>query len=140
MKSDEKFHLLDEAVLTKDTRLITRVYIGLQACMWRHWCERVPLLMHALRLVPNFNVELNWRFQCSSTLLKPLVNAFAPYDTYRIWKRGDWLRLDSTIVNMDNLFSVKRSELTMLFTGSGSERPGELLLLDRQEKTISKVA
>lgn len=46
--------------------------------------------------IPDFYMEMHWSFECSN-VLAPLVKAVAPHDHYRIWKRGSWLRMDSTI-------------------------------------------
>lgn len=41
-------------------------------------------------------MEMHWSFECSN-VLAPIVKAVAPHDQYRIWKKGSWLRMDSTI-------------------------------------------
>ncbi|CAN0570957.1 unnamed protein product, partial [Ectocarpus sp. 12 AP-2014] len=44
----------------------------------------------------DFYMEMHWSFECSN-VLAPIVKAVAPHDHYRIWKKGSWLRMDSTI-------------------------------------------
>lgn len=44
----------------------------------------------------DFYLEMHWSFECGN-VLAPIVKAVAPHDQYRIWKRGSWLRMDSTI-------------------------------------------
>lgn len=44
-------------------------------------------------------MEMHWSFECSN-VLAPIVKAVAPHDHYRIWKKGSWLRMDSTITGM----------------------------------------
>ncbi|CAN0459130.1 unnamed protein product, partial [Laminaria digitata] len=46
--------------------------------------------------VQDFYMEMHWSFECSN-VLAPIVKAVAPHDHYRIWKKGSWLRMDSTI-------------------------------------------
>lgn len=44
-------------------------------------------------------MEMHWSFECSN-VLAPIVKAVAPHDHYRIWKKGSWLRMDSTITGI----------------------------------------
>eukprot|EP01041_Mallomonas_annulata_P011102 gene11102-23204_t len=136
--SDTNFHLMDEAVLTKDRRLVRNIYGRMQRETWRKWTLRRPQLLHALKVIPDFFVEMDWNFSCSS-ILNPLVKNIAPHDKYRIWKRGNWLRIDSTIVGFSAPFSVKRGNVSLIFTGDGSDNPGDLLLIDRVKKTVLRV-
>ena len=78
-------------------------------------------------------------------LLGPVVKMFAPYDTYRIWKRGNSLRLDSTIAGMQpNNFKVDRAHISLIFQGSGGKGfdltggEGELFVLNRDEETYER--
>ncbi|CAN0473467.1 unnamed protein product, partial [Scytosiphon promiscuus] len=48
----------------------------------------------------------------------------------RIWKRGSWLRVDSTIVGVGARFKLKRGRLSLVFMGKDSETPGVLLRVD----------
>lgn len=45
-------------------------------------------------------MEMHWSFECSN-VLAPIVKAVAPHDHYRIWKKGSWLRMDSTITGVN---------------------------------------
>ncbi|CAN0544993.1 unnamed protein product, partial [Ectocarpus sp. 8 AP-2014] len=38
----------------------------------------------------------------------------------RIWKRGSWLRVDSTIVGVGARFKLKRGRLSLVFMGKDS--------------------
>jgi hypothetical protein len=81
----------------------------------------------------------------SSGLMGPVVKMFAPYDTYRIWKRGNWLRLDSTIdgIHPNNL-KVQRAHISLIFQGTSSADctttagDGELYVLNRNEQTYER--
>ena len=71
---------------------------------------------------------------------------FAPYDTYRIWKKGNWLRLDCTIdaIHMNN-FKVERSFQSLIFQGSSAScvaaiGEGDLFLLNRDNNTYERSA
>ena len=78
-------------------------------------------------------------------LMGPVVKMFAPYDTYRIWKRGTWLRLDSTIDAIQpNNFQVERAHMSLIFQGASggdctpSSGEGELYILNRNEHTYER--
>ena len=75
----------------------------------------------------------------------PVVKMFAPYDTYRIWKKGNWLRLDSTICEIHpNNLKVERAHSSLIFQGSNTEacsltwEEGELYVLNHKEKTFER--
>lgn len=75
----------------------------------------------------------------------PVVKMFAPYDTYRIWKRGNWLRLDSTIGGIhSNDFRVERAHLSLIFQGSSvggcltAAGEGELFVLNHTDQTYER--
>ncbi|CAE7762452.1 Ankrd13a [Symbiodinium microadriaticum] len=87
-----------------------------------------------------------------------VVKMFAPDDTYRIWKKGSWLRLDSTIAGFNRNFSAKRGQLSTIFRGrrgsvqlgsgevplmggdmENGEEEGDLLHVDRSDMTFQRV-
>ncbi|CAM9626967.1 unnamed protein product, partial [Phaeothamnion confervicola] len=115
---------VDEAVLAGDKTLLQKIYVAAQACAWRRWQERVPGLMEALATVPDFFIEMRWEFDAVAALA-PLVRAVAPSDTYRIWKKGTWLRADSTIAGMSRRLQLRRGHTAMVLLGADSPRPGQ---------------
>ena len=54
------------------------------------------LTSNALQAMPDFELEVRWRF--GSPLFGLLVRRYAPSDVYHIWKVGDRLRVDMTLV------------------------------------------
>lgn len=60
------------------------------------------LFLYALHFFQDFYMEMHWSFECSN-VLAPIVKAVAPHDHYRIWKKGSWLRMDSTITGVNGL-------------------------------------
>ena len=54
----------------------------------------------------------------------------------RIWKRGSWLRVDSTIVGVGARFKLKRGRLSLVFMGKDSETPGVLLRVDHTKSKV----
>ncbi|CAN0538693.1 unnamed protein product, partial [Ectocarpus sp. 12 AP-2014] len=54
----------------------------------------------------------------------------------RIWKRGSWLRVDSTIVGVGARFKLKRGRLSLVFMGKDSPTPGVLLRVDHTKSKV----
>ncbi|CAK1554528.1 unnamed protein product [Leptosia nina] len=74
----------------------------------------VPDLLRRLSLTPDFYVELKW--DVSSWL--PLVTRQCPSDTYRVYKRGANVRVDSTLLGyQDDRWT--RGDRTYIFSGHG---------------------
>lgn len=140
------YHLIDEAVLTRSLPLVQDIYREVQKSGWRKWLTKKNILLDCLEKIPNFYIELKWNFSGVGPM-GGVVKMFAPDDTYRIWKRGSWLRLDSTIAGFNNNFSAKRANLSLIFRGRGpilpgdvpSEMEGELLFVDKSDMTYQRV-
>lgn len=64
-----------------------------------------------MRHIPDCYLEIKYDFDSS---VIPLVSSFAPSDTLKIWKKGNSVRLDSTLAGYKKLRS-KRRELSLLY-------------------------
>ena len=88
-------------------------------------------MVKKLRKIPDFYMELKWKFNSS---IIPLVSTFAPKDTYRIWKIGSSLRLDFTLVGISKL-SGKRRDMSIIFRNGAKAKDrfkdSYLLLVNR---------
>eukprot|EP00752_Nemacystus_decipiens_P009980 g8900.t1 len=135
IKSGRRYHLMDEAVLTGDQAIVRQVYMRAQQLTWLRWKGRLPHLLDILEEIPDFYVEMKWSFS-AAFLMAPLMQAVAPSDTYRIWKRGSWLRIDSTIVGVGARFKLKRGRLSLVFMGKDSATPGVLLRVDHTKSKV----
>eukprot|EP01006_Ploeotia_vitrea_P038007 TRINITY_DN66192_c8_g1_i1.p1 TRINITY_DN66192_c8_g1~~TRINITY_DN66192_c8_g1_i1.p1 ORF type:complete len:1255 (+),score=711.83 TRINITY_DN66192_c8_g1_i1:159-3767(+) len=65
-----------------------------------------------MRNIPDFYMEIEWKIE--SWL--PFVSSMAPRDTFKIWKKQDMLRFDSTLRGMTGR-EVQRGLMSFLFTG-----------------------
>ncbi|CAA7037787.1 unnamed protein product [Microthlaspi erraticum] len=103
---------------------------------WRKWRRRLPHLIAVLRRMKDFYMEISFHFESS---VIPFVGKMAPSDTYKIWKRGGDLRVDTSLAGFDG-FKIRRANQSFLFLGDGDEfldvSPGTLLVLNRDDKTV----
>ncbi|XP_076137710.1 ankyrin repeat domain-containing protein 13B isoform X1 [Alosa pseudoharengus] len=107
--------VLQEAISTRDPELVRLVlsYRDYQRTAKR--LAGIPLLLERLRQAPDFYVEMKWEF----TSWVPLVSRICPSDTYRVWKSGQCLRVDTTLMGFDQM-TWQRGNRSFIFRGQDS--------------------
>ncbi|KAL3869207.1 hypothetical protein ACJMK2_041917 [Sinanodonta woodiana] len=95
--------------------------------------DRRPALIQALRNIGDFYLELKWDFQS----WVPLVSRILPSDLCRIHKKGACIRLDTTLVDFNDMH-WERGDITFIFDGEAS--PNEsLTVLDNKLKVYQRI-
>lgn len=103
--------VLDEAVEKGDKYLISEIFDSLVAYKQEKWNESKKLSLNALERLPDFYLEMKWKFDSS---VIPLLSRIAPRDTIKIWKVGRQIRFDMTLVGYKNL-RTKRRNISIIF-------------------------
>ncbi|XP_064620295.1 ankyrin repeat domain-containing protein 13D-like [Lineus longissimus] len=107
------WNVLQEAVSTGDPELVQMV---LQHRDYQRFSNRtvgVPELLQRLKEAPDFYVEMKWEF----TSWVPLISRMCPSDTYKVYKSGANVRIDTTLLGFDNM-NWQRGSRSFIFKGT----------------------
>ncbi|CAG2057807.1 unnamed protein product [Timema podura] len=112
MKSLTLSIVVQEAVATGDPELLQLV---LERRDYQRYTSRVggiPELLQKLKEAPDFYVEMKWEF----TSWVPLVSRMCPSDTYKVYKQGSNVRIDTTLLGFDQT-NWQRGNRSYIFKG-----------------------
>lgn len=121
--------VLHEAVATGDPELVQLVLKYRDHQRYTKRSVGVPELLQKLKESPDFYVEMKWEF----TSWVPLVSRMCPSDTYRVWKSGSNVRIDTTLLGFDNT-SWQRGSRSYIFKGNNNS--ATLMEVDHDQKEV----
>jgi hypothetical protein len=127
-KNGSMWSPLQEAVASGDRKLVMDIMLAVKDHVNDEFEKRTPHLTTALQKLPDFYMEIHWEFKS----WVPLVSRLCPWDTYKVWKRGASIRVDTTLVGFENMKWV-RGNISIVFKG---EDGGQVMILDHDNKTI----
>ncbi|XP_056657204.1 ankyrin repeat domain-containing protein 13D [Monodelphis domestica] len=121
--------VLQEAVSTGDPEIVQLV---LQYRDYQRATQRlagIPELLSKLCQAPDFYVEMKWEF----TSWVPLVSKMCPSDVYRVWKRGQSLRVDTSLLGFEHM-TWQRGRRSYIFKG---QEAGALVMeVDHDQQVV----
>lgn len=133
VKNNEGWSPLAEAISYGHRQTITQLLRMLKLQSREHMESRRERLVQALRQMKDFYMEFKWDFQ--SWL--PLVSRILPSDICRLYKCGASLRLDTTLVDFNDM-RWDRGDISFLFRGEAP--PNEsLVLLDNEQQCYQRL-
>ncbi|XP_066257652.1 ankyrin repeat domain-containing protein 13D isoform X1 [Euwallacea similis] len=106
------WNVVQEAVATGDPELL---HIVLERRDLQRYTSRmagIPDLLQKLKEAPDFYVEMKWEF----TSWVPLVSRMCPSDTYKVYKQGSSVRIDTTLLGFDHT-RWQRGNRSYIFQG-----------------------
>jgi len=122
---------IEYAVAENDTEILGMLLGAVPRSKSNNFELYKDALADAIEAIPDFSMEMC--FNCDSSFI-PFVKAFAPSDVYKIFKRGDRMRVDMTLLGWTGTKGI-RGNLSILFKG----RNGGLLLVNHATKTVENV-
>mmetsp|Transcript_42831 Transcript_42831/g.108127 ORF Transcript_42831/g.108127 Transcript_42831/m.108127 type:complete len:673 (-) Transcript_42831:32-2050(-) len=131
LKNGGGWTALQESIATGDLRLAVEMYILSQQAVEREIFKRSSKVLEAIEMLPDFEMTFKWGFKS----WVPGVSRFCPYDTVRLVKCGSDMRADMTLVDFLN-FKWIRGHMSVYFHGSNRERPGSLMVVNHDKKTM----
>lgn len=111
-ENTQGWSVVQEAVGTGNPQLLQ---IVLARRDYQRYCNRVagiPELLHKLKQAPDFYVEMKWEF----TSWVPLASRMCPSDTYKVYKQGSNVRIDTTLLGFDHA-NWQRGNRSYVFKG-----------------------
>ncbi|KHN77561.1 Ankyrin repeat domain-containing protein 13A [Toxocara canis] len=132
VQNADMWSLSHEAICSGDAqllRLILKYRDYQRAVRTNHATER---LLRLLKQTDDFYAEMSWEF----TSWLPFVSKMCPSDTYKIYKRGSDVRIDTTLVGFDRSTNWKRGNQSFIFRFSEANQ-AQLLVIDHDRRTAT---
>ncbi|PRP85449.1 ankyrin repeat domain-containing protein 13C [Planoprotostelium fungivorum] len=120
---------MQEAIPTGEVEIPQMVYESISNSTKEEYLRRAPLIFAQLMELPDFTCDVHWEMKT----WVPLLSWALPNDTLRLYKSGDRLRIDATLLGLKGL-RWQRGNISFLL--SGREQNGSVVILDHQNKIV----
>ncbi|KAG2426558.1 hypothetical protein HXX76_011783 [Chlamydomonas incerta] len=88
--------------------------------------KKAALLALLRAELPDFSLQLKWELGSGMPGVGALVRRYAPHDTYTLWKKGGRIRVDGSLMGVDDgsaslVPGWKRGHFSLLYDASGDK-------------------
>lgn len=104
-KDSDGWTALEEAISHGNVKFCSLLFDYVSAFKLRTLADHQQTLLDDLYQLQDYELHVKWEFDSS---IIPLVSKIGPSDTFKIWKVGNRVRLDSTIAGYKNLSTKRR--------------------------------
>ncbi|KAL7638255.1 UNVERIFIED_CONTAM: hypothetical protein RMT77_010819 [Armadillidium vulgare] len=129
VENKDGWTVVQEATATGDPELLKTVLESRDLQRFSSRVLGIPNLLLKLSEAPDFYVEMKWEF----TSWVPLVSRMCPSDTYRVYKRGSNVRIDTTLLGFDQT-QWQRGSRSYIFKSNGEG--ATMLEVDHDAKQV----
>ncbi|XP_046839902.1 ankyrin repeat domain-containing protein 13A-like [Xenia sp. Carnegie-2017] len=127
------WNVCQEAVSCGDPEILSFVFKQRDYQRASQRMDGIPELLEDLKAAPDFYIEMKWEF----TTWVPFMSRMCPNDTYKIYKKGCSVRVDTTLVGFDqNILNWERGNMSFVFKGSAEG--AEFYEIDHDKKYYTK--
>ncbi|KAL4448118.1 hypothetical protein ABPG75_005337 [Micractinium tetrahymenae] len=135
VKNERRWNPVDEAVALGDAVAAKLLYSHLLASAKVAKRQKKAQLVAIMEQLPDFRMQLRW--ELGSPLFGLLLRHYAPDDTYTVYKVGNLLRVDGTLMGLDDrsrsfIPRWKRGRFSLLVDAGAT--PTAAFLVDHVEK------
>ncbi|GLI68183.1 hypothetical protein VaNZ11_012527 [Volvox africanus] len=104
--------------------------------------KKATLLALLRKEMPDFSLQLKWELGSSMPGVGALVRRYAPHDTYTLWKKGGFIRVDGSLMGIDvenaNVVPTwKRGHFSLLYNATGEK--ARAIIVNHADKTFLDV-
>ncbi|DBA81584.1 TPA: hypothetical protein ACH3X1_007353 [Trebouxia sp. C0004] len=140
-RNSRRWTALDEAISTRHHGITKLLYVHAYAYKKQRMKEKKTQLLTTCNELPNYSVKVTW--QLGSSVFGLLLRKYAPSDTYQVWKHDTRMRVDGTLMGMDEdvkkmIPQWRRGHFSMLF--DASTQPANVFICDHQKKLFASMA
>lgn len=131
-KNEAGWSAYHESVSMGNREIIKLMYLSKRQ-EYSNWLslKGSELLKQVNQDLQNLEFDMQWSFKS----IIPFIGSLCPFDTYKVYKKGPLVRIDTTLVGYEQLNWI-RGNISIIFHGSGDPR---LVILDHDTKIIQQI-